>query len=229
MKIHMSAGYHDNPLHRKRLQTWLSHLNENLGKPRFIAVESNEVLFQVVIRNQRINFVALAREDEVLQKIDRVLLQKLAKAISYEADTHLDVFQSEGRIVWLDNARQDFSTVCDPCTIATRYLKRCRTAILDAQLELTPYLREHLLFEAIDAVFVKQMANTETESQAISTGACDRDRAWMTLLRDFIPDKGHSDYGIVIVGADHSQNEPDYLRYLLSEAGHDCEVRSLSS
>jgi len=229
MKIHICAGHHDNPLHRKRLQNWLNNFNEKAGKPELIAVEAHEVLFQLVIRNQRNQFVELARKDDVLQKIDRVLLKKLARAISYEADTHAGVFMSEVNTVWLDNVRRDFNTVCDPCTMATRYLTRCRSAVLDAQLELTPYLREHQLFEAIDVVFGKEVEKTQIETEAGSIGSYDRDRAWMTLLQDFVAGSGPSDYGIVIVGFNHAQNKPDYVRYLLSNGGHDCEVHSLSN
>jgi hypothetical protein len=228
MKIYMCAGHHDNPLHRKRLEICLIKLNQKAGRPEFIAVEAHEVLFPVVIRYQRDHFVKLAQKDDVLQKIDIALLQKLASAISYEADTHADVFKSEVNTVWLDNARRDFSTVCDPCTMATRYLARCRSAVLNAQLELTSYLREHQLFEAIDAIFEKELGTTQTKPEAGSTSTCDRDKAWMTLLQGFVVDSGPSAYGIVIAGSDHAQDKPDYIRYLLSKAGHDCEVCSLS-
>ena len=229
MKIHMSSGHHDNPLHRKRLQSWLSNFKENVGRPQFIAVEAHEVLFNVVIRKQRSQFVKLARKDDVLKKINGVWLKKLSNAISYEADTHADVFKSEVKTVWLDNTRRDFSTVCDPCAMALWYLTRCRSVVLSAQLELTPYLRKHQFFEAIYAVFEKEVEMTQTEPEAGSTGRFDRDRAWMTLLQDFVADSGPSDYGIVIVGSDHAQDKPAYIKYLLSEAGHDCEVHSLSS
>lgn len=229
MRILISAGIHDNPVHRKRLRGWLTDQGKKRGVPKFVGVEANRTLFQAVIQHQRQAFVSLARKDEILKGIDPVLIKKLSLAIAYEADTHADVFQEQTQILWLDDVRPDLATVNDPCNTARRYLDRCRSAVTRAGLEITPYLREHQLFEAVDAFIIHEAEEEARKTPPVSKGTSERDRAWMKMLESVLFTKEGTGYGIAIVGENHAKDEPDYLMHLLTNSGHNCEVKLVSN
>lgn len=228
MQLHISAGIHDNPVHRRRLGIWLEALKHREDSPKFIAVEANSILFLSVIKRQRDEFIKLSRQDEQLGKIERLLLKKLSLSIAYEADTHTDVFGCQTQTIWLDDVRPDIDLVIDPCSTARRYLKLCHSALTNAELTLDRFLRAHKLFEAIDYHLVKEAEKDDRADSLKPTTNFDRDKAWMELLRASLIRCEDSDYGIIIVGANHAQNEPEYLRYLLVKNGHECKVHFLS-
>lgn len=129
MELYVFGGFHDNPLHRKRLTKWLEWLRDNIGSPEFIAVEANRILFQSVIKKQRSKFVNLAISDQCLSNLCRKDLKELSYAIAFEADTHEPIFSDEIKVVWLDNERKDLQMILDPCGTAERYLILCQRAL----------------------------------------------------------------------------------------------------
>ena len=226
MKILLSAGIHDNPIHRWRLKDLFSHLVEKHCRPWFIAVEANRALFHAVIIQQRDTFISIAKKDKSFDALDKKVLQELSMAIGYEADSHLETFAQEVQTVWLDDIRKDFSTACDPCGTARRCLYWYKKAVEDNNLEISNTTSAKDLFEAIDN-YMTRSVNQQRPSGPVSVPSFDRDHAWMNMLKDMT--SGEADAtAIIVVGAEHAQNKPFYLRYLLGEAGHDCEVRYLS-
>lgn len=220
MRILLSAGIHDNPMHRRRLKRLFSQLVEKHCTPSFVAVEANRALFHAVIRRQRDVFVSMAQKDRVLTALKKNVLQDLSMAIGYEADAHVGIFSEEPQTVWLDDNRSDFSTACDPCSTAKRCLFWYRQAVDNCGLAISNSTTAEELFKAIDA-YMSLLVDQR------SAPTFDRDHVWMAMLKDMLTDQIET-CAIIVVGADHAQNKPDYLRYLLSEAGHDCEVQSLA-
>jgi len=228
MKILISAGHHDNPVHRYKLRGWLTVQDQKRGTPKFIAVEANRALFQSAIQFQRDAFIKNAKVDDILKGIDLKYLKELSLAISYEADTHSEVFPDFHQILWLDNVRPDFNTISDPCCMAQRYLELCRSAVIESKLEIIPSLRRHKLFEAVDN-YITHKPEIKDYKISPSTTTFERDKAWMELLDPLLTKGESTDYGIAVVGENHSKDEPHYLRHLLSASGHECEVEILSN
>lgn len=192
------------------------------GTPIFIAVEANRILFEAIIMRQREKFVTLAKKNRILENINEFLLKKLSLAISYEADTHIDVFNSRQKVLWLDDARNDFRTICDPCETAQIYVCRCSHAVKQAKIDINT-IQEHQLRSAVDAYIMREL----NETPAGSNIKFERDKAWKDMLDDHIPSIKSNEYGIVIVGEPHDKDEPDWLRHLLAKSGHDCRVHLL--
>lgn len=155
MKLYVFGGIHDNPLHRRRLKRWLECLHNQLGPPAFVAVEANRVLFQAVIKHQRLKFVNLGKGCPQLSQLNGRSLEKLSRAIAYEADTHEEAgcFAEDLPLVWLDDELQDqdLKTVNDPCGTAMRHLKRCQKALAESKTRDCDLARETPVFKAIDA------------------------------------------------------------------------------
>lgn len=225
MRIILSAGIHDNPVHRQRLKRLFSELVEKRCKPSFVAVEANRALFHSVIQRQRDVFVSMTQKDQVWTALKKNVLQDLSMAIGYEADAHVGIFPEEPQTVWLDDNRLDFSTACDPCSTAKRCLLWYRKAVDKCGLAISNSTTAEELFKAIDA-FMTQSVDKQRPSGPYSASTFHRDHAWMAMLKNMLTDQVEP-CAIIVVGADHAQNKPDYLRYLLGKAGHNCEVQSL--
>ena len=149
-------------------------------------------------------------------------------AIGYEADAHVGIFPEKPRTVWLDDNRSDFSTACDPCSTAKRCLYWYRKAVDKCGLTISNSTTKEELFKAIDAYMTRPSDQQRIPSiPSSSPHTFDRDHAWMAMLKDMLTNQVDT-CAIIVVGADHTQNKPDYLRYLLGKAGHNCEVQSLA-
>lgn len=228
MRILLFAGYHDNPVHRQNLRRRLTDLCQKGEVPKFIAVEANRALFQSVIKFQRDDFYKSAKNDDILKEIHLKYLKELSHAISYEADTHSEVFHDFNQILWLDDVRPDFNTGNDPCRMAQRYLKTCRSAVVESKLKITSSLRKYELFKAVDNYIISTDRSEKTAyGFSGSKTIFERDKAWMKLLEPFLSQDESTDYGIAIIGEDHAKDKPNYFRHLLSKSGHVCEVQLL--
>ena len=226
MDIYFSGGFHDNPLHQRRLKRWLQMIKAK-GTPCFIAVEAHKLLFEVVEFRQREHFRRLAMQSELLGRMDCSLRKLLANAIAYEADTHDTVFPKYDNVIWLDDVRPSFEDICDPCSHAQTHLRICCDAIEDSGLDVDGDFREHQLLDAIDRKITAGGRPGKARSSNASKDPHERDRAWIKLLHTSIACNHKDSFGLVIVGEDHTRNEPDCLRYLLARDGHRCLVQTL--
>jgi hypothetical protein len=216
VKVFLSGGYHYDPLHRLRLRAGLEFLRNRCGDPAFVAVEANRTLFQAVVGWQRQLFVELAQKDAKLSQLRLDELESLANTIHYEADSHQGLFTNNPRVVWLDDER-NFGTSDNPCSTAQRYIKTYRKALEKEN----PNRSVRKVMQAISK-FVTARAAKSTVADTF-----DRDKAWARMIlraKSFKPG-----YGIIVVGENHVQNKPSYLRSLLEAKGYECHVRYLAN
>lgn len=228
MRILLFAGCHDNPVHRRNLHRRLTDLHQNGEVPKFIAVEANRALFQSVITFQREAFYKKAKNDDIFKELNLKYLKELSSAISYEADTHSEVFNDFNQLLWLDDVRPDFNAGNDPCRLAQRYLETCRCAVVESKLKITSSLRKYELFKAVDD-YIASPDRSEKNVYGVSgiNTTFERDKAWKKMLDPYLSQDERTDFGIAIIGENHAKDEPAYLRYLLSKSGHLCEVELL--
>lgn len=233
MKIFISGGYHENPLHRLYLGAGMRLLKKDIGLPKFIAVEANRALFQTVILEQRKQFVELAANDDQLSWVSADALQSLAKAIQYEADTHEDVFGYFKNILWLDDCRTDFSEGLPLCKTAERYIRTCREALYNHAPVRDTNTVLQVVSEQISAEAQRQpresnkirLEKFKNNGKALSN-PYERDEIWADEISRI--DCPEAAYGIVVVGANHAIDDNRYLTALLRKQGHDCQARFLA-
>jgi hypothetical protein len=204
MNIFISGGYHEDPLHRLYLGAGMRLLEQKYGIPDFIAVEANHALFQSVFLEQRKRFVELATNDGQMSWVSADVLQSLAKAIQYEADTHEDVFGYFEKILWLDDYRTDFSNVLPPCSTAERYLRTCRAALNNHG----PIGDTKAILQVVSTYIAAEAQGQPRESNQIRmeksyygktiSNFYERDEIWADLISRI--DCPESAYGIVVVG-----------------------------
>jgi hypothetical protein len=233
MKIFISGGYHENPLHRLYLGAGMRLLKQDLGLPKFIAVEANRALFRTVILEQRKQFVELVANDDQISWVSADALQSLAKAIWYEADTHEDVFGYFENILWLDDHRTDFSEALPLCRTAERYIQICRKALDNHE----PIGDTNTVLQVVSAHISAEAQRQPIESNRIRmekffnngkarSNPYERDKIWADKISRI--DCPESAYGIVVVGENHAIDENRYLTALLRKQGHNCQVRFLA-
>lgn len=232
MELHVFVGFHDNPLHRERLTKWLEWLRDNIGSPKFIAVEANRTLFQAVIKNQRSKFVNLATSDPWLGRLPRRSLEKLSYAIAFEADTHEQIFSDELKVVWLDDERQDLGMVFDPSDTAEKYLNLCQKALAASSARACDLKRQTPVVAAIDAYITRDLKkDTQAVRRAYLSPGLEvdpyhRDDLWVHVLTPIL-NHYSSGFGIILVGEDHTRKDGRYLVKQLEEMGYICEVHLL--
>ena len=230
MQLLVFGGYHDNPLHRRRLKQWMELLRDTKGNPMFIAVEANRILFQAVISNQRQKFIQLAKSDPWLGRLHN--LDALSKAIAYEADTHEEVFTEKQNVLWLDDERTDLGTVIDPSDTAERFLSLCQKALAASSSRACDLARETPVVKAIDQYIITEAQqhptnpNREQLLHEMGLPYCDRDKLWFTMLKSRCVDNAQA-YGIVVVGEDHARRENGRLVKQLEDIGQRCQVHLL--
>ena len=232
MELYVFGGFHDNPLHRERLTKWLEWLSDNIGSPEFIAVEANRILFQAVIKNQRLKFVDLAINDPWLGRLPKKSLKELSYAIAFEADTHEQIFSGEIKVVWLDDEREDIGMVLDPCGTAEKYLILCQSALAASSARACDLKRQTPVVGAIDAYITSDL-NKDTQavrraylSPEQEADPYHRDDLWVNVLKPIL---GHysSGFGIILVGENHARKDGRYLVNQLEEMGYICKVHLL--
>ena len=230
MELQVFGGYHDNPLHLRRLKSWMEFLRDNKGNPVFIAVEANRILFQAVIRNQRQKFVKIAKVDPWLGRLSN--LADLSSAIAYEADTHEEVFDEKQNVIWLDDERTDLATIMDPSDTAERFFACCQKALAASRDRACDLARDILVIKAIDQ-YIRDSAEKETTSQnraqilhEVGLPYCDRDKLWLDILKARCV-RDSQGYSILVVGENHTLREGNSLVKLLEDVGQSCEVHLL--
>ena len=231
MRLFISGGYHQDPVHRERLLNGMRLLRSQFGVPAFVAVEANCALFKAVIMEQRKLFIALAQQDQEMAAVPDTAKEVLSKAMLYEADTHEEVFGKALKILWLDDCRTDFDEILDPCNTARRYLQLCRHAL--KKCDNTTDHREVL--SSVSAFITEQARSHSLESNKIlrekffsetRSNPYERDEIWAEVIsKSASPQSG---YAIIVVGVPHAFDEERYLGALLKEQGHDCQLRLLA-
>ena len=232
MKLYVFGGFHNNPLHRDRLTKQLEWLRDNIGCPEFIAVEANRSLFQAVIKKQRSKFVDLAIKDPWLSRLPKKSLKELSCAIAFEADTHEQIFFSKLKVVWLDDEREDFGMVLDPCGAAERHLILCQSALAASSTRACDLKRQTPVVGAIDAYITNDL-NKDTQavrpaylSPGQEADPYYRDDLWVNVLKPIL-DHCSSGFGIILVGENHARKDGRYLVKQLEEMGYTCKVNLL--
>ena len=206
MKIEIVGIIHFDPLCRDRYIDWLSIIGSKYKEPPFfIAIEWDENIFQKV-KNQRSHFRELLKEKYPTS--DEISIEKLTMTLAFEGDTHLEFFPITP-ILWLDN-----DVIINNQTIVDNYSED-RLKIYEGYFGDEKKLSNNNLLGLSITAWRKLYYSVNSSSSNTN-----RDNKFFEFLTNNLDDKCDS-WVIVIVGANHTKNDPGRLAFLLREKGYE--------
>jgi hypothetical protein len=205
MNLYIIGVNHFNPSHRVKLHEIYKEIYRLCNsQPLFIALEYDENFAKEVVK-QRDYFKQICTIE--WNSLSEQELKTFAESLIYEVDTHIDVFPSV-RILWLDNGR----IMCE------KYAEK-RLNIYKAAIKNTNPGKS--IMERI-ILYLKNIAVPFEPSERDSAFA----QTIQTTLKSVSPNR-NTNYGIVVVGANHASNNNSSMRNLLEKANIKCTVYEL--
>lgn len=212
MRLVLIGGVHDSFECRVNLVRILNELAEKEPFPKFVAVEYGEDFFNENINPQR-SLAALStpKEESVRRYLSTDEMTRIADVVAYDAVSHLDVFPNVPTI-WLDNKRE-YSDIETQSAGSLLYNKM--VSVINFK---TKYQGDSSKIDLID-----EYTKTELDEVGPPNRNILRDEMWVEEMAPHLTlDLG--EYGIVIVGADHTKNDDGLLRPRLRKLGHGLRI-----
>ena len=227
MKLYFAGIHHGDPFCIINLRDFLNTIHANTAvKPDFIAVEWGQNCFETFVREQRKEFRRLIRTDPLLKDLSFNSIDLLSNLIGYEADTHKDIFP-DVRTLWLDNYRTWDDRPLP--NLAKNNYTRIKSV---AESLSKPISEDDLLANISESCewYWNKPSQEEIEADLLlkfKYGEHDfnRDKIWVNLIIDEVAKNGFNNFGIIIVGAEHTICESRFLINLLKNRSFQCDVK----
>ena len=227
MNLYFAGIHHGDPFCVVNLRDYLDRIHANITvKPDFIAVEWGQNCFETFVQEQRKIFGGFIRTDPLLKNLSLESIDLLTNLIGYEADTHKDIFPDVNTL-WLDNYRNlDDRNLPN---IAKNNFTRIKGV---AESLSRPISEDYLLTKISESCewYWDKPSKDEIEEDFLlklkyGEHDFDRDETWANLIIDEIEKNGFDNFGIIIVGAEHTVFESRYLANLLKKQSFQCDVK----
>lgn len=217
MKVIMIGTMHNSLLSEMGLWLKIKELRAQYPAPEFVAVEYDEEVFNTKIIPLRSAIDSCKVKNKYFgENISDKELEALASCIGRDGDTHLE-FYPQVKTVWLDEGRD-----CPENEI--RFRHPCGSPLYNTISNYMAFVGALPNDTSVDDRILSYM---EHEQQAPDSPLynLERDKMWLDILtKNF--STSSSDYCLVIVGFNHTEDVEGVIRQLLERDGHDVEVHS---
>ena len=212
MKLYLAGVIHNDPLGRDRIHYWLKGIKESTP-PAFVAVEWGETVFRLLEASRS----GLGMKLQVrFPDVESDVIQTLADLLAYEGDSHKGIYPNAD-VIWLDDGRVciDKGKQLTNEEIANKVVQG-RHSIMEL------WLSNRFQFDSSEK-FLSQISS-EVWTSSTRPETSERDEKFAGLILSRIHEDG---WGAVITGAEHTEDKEGRMRYLLSQAGQNCDVEIL--
>jgi hypothetical protein len=210
MKLQIAGIVHQDPLGRRRLNTWIDRaFSLSDQAPAFIAVEWDKRMLASVLA-ERSRLEELARE--TWPTAPASFLAELVAAVAYEGEVPISSHPNVD-VLYLDEGR-----VLDDETVLTQFaLDRMRNY-------------RHMFDESLDSFGQEQLEAMSRYSWQVTV--CDnpntRDHEFAKRIGEAYP-ADILEWGVVVVGACHALLDQGYMAHQLDELGYECRTEQLDT
>lgn len=207
---------HKDPVMRQQLIEWLVASSAKYGKPGFVAVEWDELIFNAV-KAKRAEFRQLLKQE--WPNISDPLLNTFALSLGYEGDSHIDVYPNVD-ILWLDEGRKEGMGDDD---MTKGFVEKCaRWRLLDYKRFLGEWPTD-----SDDSMVMKQISDGASNIPDFKPNS--RDDKWVNRIVLKSAQTVNCRWAIAIIGEGHTRKLKGTMRSQLENLNYICEVYSLIS
>jgi hypothetical protein len=216
MILRLAGVNHKDPAMRQSLINWMAQWASAHGVPCFIAVEWDELAFDVV-KAKRQEFRTLLKQQ--WPEISEDLLNTLTLSLGYEGDSHDEIYSGVD-ILWLDEGRKEGKATED---MSPGYLDKCaHWRLRDYKSFLGPWPSG-----ASDSEILLKISHGASKVTPFQPGS--RDEEWVKRIMHKAKQTVDCQWALIVVGEGHTRKVKGSMRCGLEQLNFVCEVVSVTS